>query len=148
MSCHSEESVSRRTTKNLRSSCSNAEILPPDRIGTQDDIGPRARARSTAPLTPCGAWETTFCFERWGLNQVGGIPEENQNLLAQIPYPKTFRVSTSWDLPPERCGSYLAPPPSCWQSGIVLASSSECKRNIWHARRTECGIKAVRLSRW
>jgi len=33
----------------------------------------RARARSTAPLTPCGAWETTFCFERWGLNQVGGL---------------------------------------------------------------------------
>lgn len=45
----------------------------------------RARARSAAPLTPCGAFTTAFCFERWGLNQVGGIPEENQNLLAFKP---------------------------------------------------------------
>ena len=38
--------------------------------------------------------------ERRGLNQVGGITEEN--LLGSSPYPKAFRVSTSWCFRPGR----------------------------------------------
>jgi len=73
MSCHSEESRSPGRRRISAVLPSNAEILPPDRVGSQDDTATRARARSTAPLTPCGAWDTTFCFERWGLNQAGGL---------------------------------------------------------------------------
>ena len=130
------------TTQSLRSSHFRHCQDPSPAKRVQDDTAKRARARSFAPLTPCGAFSPAFSFERRGLNQVGGIPEEHQNLLAQIPYPKAFRVSTSWDLPPERCGSYLTPPPSCWQSNILPNPHPICKyffsRSRFFAAPTFC----------
>ncbi len=54
------------TTKNLHFE------LPILRFA-QDDSPYGARARSTAPLTPCRAWEITFSFERWGIEPGGKI---------------------------------------------------------------------------
>jgi hypothetical protein len=56
--------------------------------------------------------------------------------LASNPYPKAFRVSTSWDFPPERCGVSLAPPPSLWQSEILPLSKKKCKGNFSPGGRT------------
>jgi len=93
--CHSEEPrfVGRRRISALHGT-DTAEILR----FAQDDMPAilSARARSTAPLTPCGAWEPTFCFERRGLKQAGGLncsggvsPPERTH-LPQAPIQKPF----------------------------------------------------------
>jgi len=61
--------------------------------------------------------------------------------LASSPYPKAFRVSPSRKLPLKRCGDSLAPLPSSWQSKIILASSSDCKRNFPPLGRVSLGRK-------
>lgn len=112
--CHSAESVSRRT---------------------QDDIATGTRtlngsAHCVRSIQPC------LCFERRGLNQVGGITEEN--LLASSPYPKAFRVSTSWCFRPGRPHIHSQPQllgyrplperlPS-WQSNMLPNPNPKCKR--------------------
>ena len=45
------------------------------------------------------------CFELRGLKQAGGFLARDP--LASTPYPKAFRVSTSEEFQPRRCGAYI-----------------------------------------
>jgi hypothetical protein len=123
-SCHSVESrfPGRRRIFPIRTLI-NAEILR----FAQDDI-PGARARSTAPLTPGGAFRTAFCFERWGLNQAGRSFRGNPTCFK--PLSESLLRIYLQRFAAERCEGYPSPPPSFSQSNMLPPLYPECKRNF------------------
>jgi len=111
---------------------------------------PGARARSSAPLTPCGALGPAFSFERWGLNQVGGLAgaasHRRKRPTCFKPLFKSLSRIALLNLPLKRCGRSLTPPPSSWQSNILPNPNPKCKRNFWSRGPVRCKRNPVRLS--
>jgi len=129
----------------------------------------RARAPSTAPLTPCGAISPAFCFERWGLTQVGGLAataashrrfgptcfKPLSESLERI-YLLLFPAGTNHPPTPFVRPRFLSDRPlpdrlPSWQSHMLPNPNPKCKRNFWPPQPTMCApctLSVILLTFW